>query len=89
MKRREKDVFYWKGKNEIDFVVKNKDGTIELINVTYANEINARELKGFEQFDVIKRKVVRQRVITRHLEEKKNDIEYIPLYKFLLEETFS
>ncbi len=37
-------VSYWKGKKEVDFVVQN--GHIELLNVSYTDDLQSREIDG-------------------------------------------
>lgn len=83
LKRRDKEIYYWHAQSEVDFVVKNKDHSLDLINVAYADEIPPRELKGFEQFPQ-KSKVRKKTVITANLEKKNEELNYIPLNKFLL-----
>ena len=48
--RREKELYYWKGKGEVDFVVKNKDGSLSAINVSYTNDVEEREVSGLVEF---------------------------------------
>jgi len=43
--RRDKETYYWKGQNEVDFVVKNSDNSLEAINVCYSNEIHPQRIK--------------------------------------------
>ena len=84
LKRREKEVFYWTGKHEVDFIVKENQNLVA-INVTYADEIDERELKALLEF---KKNFARTKefiVITKNLEKKENRIKFIPLWKWLLE----
>lgn len=86
LKRRGKEIYYWENKGEVDFVFKEK-GKLVGINVTYSDEIDSREIKGIKEFkkefgDKIKKNII----LTDKLEDKKEDIEFIPLWKWLLEE---
>ena len=85
LKRNQKDIYYWKDKNEIDFVVKNDNNSIDLINVSFTNTMEERETKGFLQFEKNNKKIRKKIIITDNLEKKSDGIEYIPLYKFLLQ----
>jgi len=85
LKGRGKEVYYWKGKNEVDFVIKNDDQSLSAINVTYTDEIDEREKKGLMEFKrTFKSKVKELVIITKDLEDEKNGISYIPLWKWLL-----
>ncbi len=85
LKRRDKDVYYWKNKGEVDFIIKNKDQTLTAINVTYSDEINERELKALNEFkDGFKSKVKELIILTKDTEQKKDGIKFIPLWKWLL-----
>ena len=85
LKRREKELYYWKGKNEVHFVIKNKDHTLTAINITYSDEIDKRETKGLLEFkNKFKSKVKELIIITKNLEKKTEGIIYIPLWKWLL-----
>ena len=37
--RREREVYYWKGNGEVDFVVRNEDVSLSAINVAYTNDV--------------------------------------------------
>ena len=51
LKQKYEEIFYWKGKNEVDFVIPLPDRRIILINVSYSDEaLEAREFKGFKEF---------------------------------------
>ena len=85
LKRKEKDVYYWSGKNEVDFIIKNKDQSLTAINVSYANEIDEREIKGLSEFKKEFNKANELVVITRDLDKKEKNVRFIPLWKWLLE----
>lgn len=87
LKRREKEIFYWKNKNEVDFIIKNKDSSLEAINISYSNEINEREIKGLKEFKEEFKKTKKSTLITKDIEKKESGIEYIPLWKWLITKT--
>jgi predicted AAA+ superfamily ATPase len=84
LKRRDKEVYYWKKKNEVDFVVKNKDRSLIAINVCYADEIDEREIKGLLEFKKEFKKTKEMILLTKDSEKKENGIRFIPLWKWLL-----
>jgi predicted AAA+ superfamily ATPase len=85
LKRRGLEIYYWKNKGEVDFIVKNKNELIP-INVSYTNEINLRETKALLEFkEKAEKKVKEPIIITKDLEKKEQGIKYIPLWKWLLE----
>lgn len=84
LKIRGKEVYFWKDKNEVDFVVKN-GSELTAINVTFSDKIHKREIKGLLEF-LTKYKNARLIIITKELEKKdENGIIYIPLWKWLLQ----
>jgi uncharacterized protein len=87
LKRKQKEMYYWKSKGEIDFVIKNKDNSVDLINVCYANDIPIREVDSINEFKVqySKLKINKCIILTKDTERKDKLIEYIPLWKWLLE----
>jgi predicted AAA+ superfamily ATPase len=86
LKRRGEEVYYWTNKGEIDFIIKNKDQTLTAINVTCTNEINEREIKIFQEFrNKFKSKIKSTIILTEDLEQYKDGVKYIPLWKWLLE----
>ncbi len=82
------EIYYWKGKNEVDFILKNK--TMRAINVCYNNTIPEREIKSLiealEEFKLKEGWIITN---TKEGDEKKMGkvIRYIPLYKFLLSDS--
>jgi len=85
LQRRNKDLYYWKKKNEVDFVIKETNQDLKIINVCYSNEIDERELKGLLEFKKEFKKTKEMIIITKDLEKKENNIKFIPLWKWLLE----
>jgi len=87
LKRRLKEIYYWKGKGEVDFVIKNKDNSVDLINVCYSDDIPEREISSIIEFSVKypKTKINKKIILTKDIERKEKEIEYIPIWKWLLE----
>lgn len=48
--RRHREIYYWKEKGEVDFVIKEPDG-LTAIQVSYTNNINEREFKSLLEFN--------------------------------------
>ena len=85
LKRRNSDVYYWKNKGEIDFIVKSRDQSLTAINVSYSNNIEEREIRILSEFKKKFRKTKKLIILTKDLErEKEKGIEFIPLWKWLL-----
>ena len=84
LKRRGKNVYFWKGKREVDFIIRENDKLIAM-NITYADDISKREREGLLEFKE-KYKNAELMIITKELEQiDKNKIKYIPLWKWLLD----
>ncbi|MCK4327380.1 MAG: ATP-binding protein [Candidatus Diapherotrites archaeon] len=84
--RRGKEVYYWKGKNEVDFIVKEKGGSLKAINVTYTNEVTEREIKGLHEFKQEFKKTKQLILITKDIDKREGGIRFVPLWKWLLVE---
>ncbi|MBI5636013.1 ATP-binding protein [Candidatus Micrarchaeota archaeon] len=84
LKRRGHEVYYWRGKKEVDFVLRQKDGKLSAINVSYTDEIDAREAQGLHEF---KEKFGARKltILTKDLDKKGGGITYLPLWRWLLE----
>jgi len=85
LKRRGKDIFYWADKGEVDFIVKNKDNSLTAINVSYTNEIEEREINALLDFKNKFKKTKKLIILTKDLEKKEKGMEFIPLWKWLLD----
>ena len=87
LKRRLVEIYYWKSKGEVDFVIKNKDNSVDLVNVCYNDEIPDREINSINEFieKHPKTKINNKIIITKDLEKNEKAIKYIPLWKWLLE----
>ena len=84
LKRKEKDIYYWKNKGEVDFILKEKDQSLNAINVSFTEEINEREIKALLEFKKEFKKVKELILITKEIEKEENRIKFIPLWKWLL-----
>ena len=83
LKRRGRDAYFWTGKREADFVIR-QGSNLTAMNVTYTNEISKREKEGLLEFRE-KYKNAKLVIITKELEQTDNDkIKYVPLWKWLL-----
>lgn len=79
--------FYWKKKKEVDFVVKGQDNLLTAINVSYTDAIPEREKDGLLEFASEFGDKVRELIIlTKDTERFTDDINLIPLWKWLLRE---
>jgi len=89
LKRKNKEIYYWKNQGEVDFVIKNLDNTLEGINVSYTDEINQREIKGLLEFKNKFNRCKKLILLTKDLNKiEKIDgvsIRLIPVWKWLLE----
>ncbi|WP_457559363.1 ATP-binding protein [Candidatus Harpocratesius sp.] len=81
------NIFYWKGKNEVDFVVLLPDNNIKLINVSYSDdELDQREYKGFEEFEKkFPKKKYEKWIITKNQAGYQNQVKLMPLWEWLIE----
>ena len=83
--RRKKEVYYWKGKNEVDFIVKEMDHTLQAINVSYTDEIEEREQLGLREFKhEYKEREITLLLLTKDKREKIDDIEIKSLWEWLV-----
>lgn len=84
LKRRGHDNYYWEGKAEVDFVLK-EGSSLTGINVTYSDDISEREVKGLNEFKKkFGKNVKRMILLTKNTEKKDKGIEFIPLWKWIL-----
>ncbi|MHA1274334.1 MAG: ATP-binding protein [Promethearchaeota archaeon] len=86
LKRREKEIFYWKNTQEVDFIVKNIDGSLLALNVSYTDNIPEREIKGLIEFKNKFQQHVKELILlTKDTEKISKGIKFIPIWKWLLE----
>ena len=88
LKRRNKDIYYWKSpsQEEVDFIIKEKDQSLTAINVSYGDSIDEREIKGLISFKKKFKKAKKFLVLTKNIEKQDKSISYVPLWKWLLQE---
>ena len=84
LKRKEKEIYYWKNNVEVDFIIKNKDNSLTAINVSYTNKINKREINSLLKFKKEFQKTKELILLTKDLEKTEQNIKFIPLWKWLL-----
>lgn len=85
LKRKEKEMYYWKKKNEVDFIIKNKDQSLTALNVSYSDETNERGVKSLLEFKKeFKSKVKELIMLTKDTQKEEQGIKFIPLWKWLL-----
>lgn len=82
LKRRNYDVYYWKGKKEVDFVARSEDGKLQALNISYTNDINPRETEGLHEFSKINDAELI--LLTEDVEKEEDGISFVPLWKWLL-----
>ncbi|MHA1617662.1 MAG: ATP-binding protein [Promethearchaeota archaeon] len=87
LNKKYQDIFYWKAKNEIDFVIKLPNNELQLINVSYSDEeLSPREFKGFEEFQkIFPKSKFESLIITKNQEGQKNRVKLKPLWEWVLE----
>ncbi|MDP7078951.1 MAG: ATP-binding protein [Candidatus Undinarchaeales archaeon] len=84
LRRRDKDVYYWKGKGEVDFIIKNRDRTLSALNVTYTDTVSEREVNALMEFSERFERTRDMIILTRNLERKEGGISFVPLWIWLL-----
>jgi len=83
LKRRGEEVYFWGGKKEVDFIVR-EENKLTAMNITFTNDVPKREKEGLLEFRE-KYKNAELVIITKELEQTdENKIKYIPLWKWLL-----
>ena len=83
--RRESELYYWKNGGEVDFVIKEGEKVRELIQVTYASgkdEIERRELRALDKAG--EELGCRNKTVITWDYEEEGEVQYIPLWKWLL-----
>lgn len=88
LKRNTKEIYYWKNRGEVDFVIKDKDNMLTAINVTFTDDINPRETESLIEFkNEFAGRITDLILITKDTEKKVDDISHVPLWKWLLRPT--
>lgn len=84
LRRGFKEVFYWKGKKEVDFVISEKFEPKSLIQVTYASDrVEEREVEGLMEARSALR-VDDALILTWDYEGEVKGFKALPLWKWLL-----
>lgn len=83
LKSKEDEVFYWKNKREVDFVVKEDNG-ISALNVCFSDFIQEREVASLLEFKKKFKKTKELILISRDTKKQERGIKFIPLWKWLL-----
>ncbi|AHL22648.1 ATP-binding protein [Thermococcus nautili] len=87
LKRREVEVYHYKNRGEVDFVVAKRGQPVELIQVTYAldsGDVRPREVEALKSAGR-KLGVESLTVITWDYRDEKDGIRFVPLWCFLTE----
>ena len=84
------EIYYWKDhqQREVDFIVKKKNSILECIQVTYASnpyDIDKREMRSLLKASQ-ELHCKNLGMITWDYESTENNIHYIPLWKWLLQD---
>ncbi len=86
LQRRGFEIFYWKGKNEVDFVTRDSASHLTAINVTLADTVSPREIDGLVEFQERFPEPTNQLLLlTRDSTGEERGIKSIPLWQWLLE----
>ncbi|WP_338602104.1 ATP-binding protein [Sulfolobus tengchongensis] len=82
------NIFYYKGKREVDFVIKRGNEVREIYQVTYYSTDMEREIEGIKEF--LRIKEVKARIITYdeegELKVNNSDVKMVKAWKWLLME---
>jgi predicted AAA+ superfamily ATPase len=85
LKNKEGEVFYWRDKREIDFVIK-RDNELSALNVCFSSLIKEREVTSLLEFKEKFKKTKELILISQDTEKQEKGIKFIPLWKWLLED---
>ena len=83
MRGEQKEIFYWKSRAEVDFIVK-ENNHLSAINVCFSNTIPDRETKSLLEFNEEFQNVKNLILLTEDLQKEENGIKFIPLWKWLI-----
>jgi predicted AAA+ superfamily ATPase len=69
----------------VDFVIKDRDGTLTGINCTYTDKVKQGEIDALLSFkEHFGEKVSELILLTKNIEKKEDNIRYVPLWKWVL-----
>lgn len=77
-------VYYWKNKQEVDFVTINNNN-LQAINVCFGIGTDEREINSLLEFKKRFKKADELVIISKDIDKTEGGIKFIPLYKWLLE----
>jgi hypothetical protein len=84
LRRKYKEIYYYKGKGECDFVIKEKGKITKAIQVcSHLNDNQKREISGISEASR-KLKIENKLILTLDQEDKINKIKIKPVWKWLL-----
>ena len=83
MRGEQKEIFYWKSRGEVDFIVK-ENNHLSAINVCFSNTIPDRETKSLLEFKQEFQNIKNLILLTEDLQKEENGIKFIPLWKWLI-----
>jgi len=81
--RGDETVYYWKGQQEVDFVIPDR-GDLRAINVSYGSSVPDREIRSLLEFQKRFKRAEGLLLITKDAEEKRKRVKLLPLWKWLL-----
>lgn len=84
LKMREKELFYWKNKHKVDFIVK-EGSDMQAINISIGYIIEKREIESLLEFKSKLKSVKKLILITKDIDKAEEKIKYIPLWKWLIQ----
>ncbi len=85
LKKQGHEIYYWKKQGEVDFVVKHPDRSLTAINVSYTDNLPAREERALLEFRDLHNPGVRECILlTKDTEKREGAVQYIPLWTWLL-----
>ena len=84
LKRRNQEIYYWKEKGEVDFVVKNQDNSLTAINVSFTDKIDEREILSLKEFQNKNKKTQNLILLTYNTDRDRDGIKFIPLWKWMI-----
>lgn len=85
LKRKEKEIYYYKGKSECDFIIKNRENTIQAIQACceLTTDNQQREINGLKEA-MNRFKLQEGLILTCSQEKTIDNIRVMPAYKWLM-----
>ena len=84
--RRNKNIYYYRNKGEVDFIVRERDNSLTAVNVSFTDQINPREINSLLKFNAENKRVQKRIILSRDYESNQGNIKIIPVWKWLLED---